>query len=716
MVLSILVGVLVYTYRMHRHREQPHRVLWRESVVSDTTRRAQYSINSATDAPALLITPFVTSSNNASNVAPFGRPSGGHGWEEGMPRPRQPSTRYPEWQRPIRPLPPTFRTEVHVQAPNFPPNRNPPQATQTRYTHAPSLFAHAHNSTLSPPPHTFGTAGISDPPLSAVSATSTTPLTQGGPATPISNWGYRSPRRLEPVVVASPAPRSSSLHRSVSTGIKDTSQRPFSEVSITIPYLIEPLSPDPRSPALVAASPIDAAYPIQPSAFSILQIEKRPRTPPEDDTHLPRSSGLQPPGPVVEPPSSLGTRRPSRPTLTPPSSAGLLQPGSSPTTPNSRIRVVDARERQEGGRLEREEVKRQEQMRSVTTGMPAIFRQTKGLEARDARLKATDNMRDILDALDEQRIGAVNHKGSWGKKMGLKRPKGMSIDTRMGGGSFRGKKSPLLSAVSTPKTSASSRPPPTAGIPVDIEPGSPERVLSSTGDHEMRVITQASIAKSRKVDRKGTDEDRIASWPLDALQTRTPGFRSGNSSPLTSPEEKVASTVGRPSPMSAQSRTLREHSRVDIPSSSPVDNFNSPVSPNLPSAGLATPSWLQSTFMSTPQTPPSAGTPSPTPEVQTSKPVSVRPLNVGPRSVPQEPPGTATTLGSASFAPIMEAQDPRFSIVDPSQTAGSDRRRGGVDASRTNTPLSHAPSTPRKTPTPVQTSARTVHAGESGWF
>lgn len=687
---------------MHRHRKQPHHVLWRESVVSDTTRRAQYSINSATDAPALLITPFVTSSNN---VAPFGRPSGGHGWEEGMQRPRQPSTRYPEWKRPTQPLPPTFRTEVHVQAPNFPPNRKPLQGTQTRYAPVPDYI---HSSTLSPPPHTFGTAGISEtlspPPLSAVSATSSSPLTQGGPATPISDWGYRSPRRPEPVVVGSPTTaKSPSLRRSVSAGTKDTSQRPFSDVSISIPYLIEPLSPDPRSPALVAVSPIDAAYPIQPSALSALQVEEGPRTPPEYDTYLPRSSGLQPPGPVVEPSSSsLGTRRPSQPALT------------SPSTPNSRVRVVDARERQERARGEREEAKRQEHMRSVTTGVPAAFRSTKGLEARDARLKATDNMRDILDALDEQRIETVNHKGSRGKKMGLKRPKGMSIDTRMGGGSFKGRKSPMTSAVSTPKTSASSRPPPTAGIPIDIEPGSPpERGLSSAGDHEM---AHASTAKSRKVNRKGTDEDRVPSWPLDALRTRSPGFGSGNSSPLTTPEERLASRVGRPSPMSARSGALMKPSRVDIPSFSPVDNFNSPVSPTSPSARLATPSWLQSTFMSGPQTPPSAGAPSPTPGVPTSEPVSERPLNVGPISVPRERAGTATTLAPASFAPIMEAQDPRFSIVDPPRTAGSDQRRGGVDVSRRDTHLSHAPSTPGKTPTSVQTSARTVHAGKSGWF
>jgi len=706
---------------MHQRNEKPHRVLFRESMSGITTHRAQYSINSATDAPALIITPFITSSNNRTENGPFGRPSSGHGWDEGMPRPRQPSTRYPEWQRPTQPLPPTFRAEAHAHAPNLPPSRHPRQPAQNRYTPASSLSGHIRSNTLSP--RTFGTPGtyeaLGPPPLSAVSATSSTPLTQGGPATPISDWEHRSPRRPEPVVVASPpTAKSYSLHQSTSAGVKETSQRPFSEVSISIPYLVETLGPDPRSPALVATSPIDAAYLIQPSALSTLQVDNAPKRLPERSTRIPQSPSLQPPGPVVEPSSSsLGTRRPSQPTLTPPSSAGLLQPDSRPTTPNSRVRVAEARERQERARREREEAKKQGQMHPATTGTLATLGITKGLEARDARLKATDNMRDILDALDEQRIETVNHKGSWGKRMGRKRPKGMSIDTRMGGGSFKSKRSPITSGVSTPKTSASSRPPPTAGIPMDIEPGSPpERGLSSMGDHEMGALRHTSSAKPRKVDRKGTDEDHIPSWPLGAFHMQSPGFGSGNSSPLTSPEERGVFTMGRLPPMSARSGSLREPSRVDAPSSSPIDDSNSPVSPNSRSAGLATPSWLHSTFMSTPQTPPSAGTPSPTPRVPNSDPLSIRPTNVRRLPVPQERPGTATTLGSASFAPIMEAQDPRFSIVDPRQAIGIDQRRGGVDVSRTNTQLSHSPSAPRNPPTPGQTSARTLQAGESGWF
>jgi hypothetical protein len=201
-------------------------------------------------------------------------------------------------------------------------------------------------------------------------------------------------------------------------------------------------------------------------------------------------------------------------------------------------------------------------MRSVATGMPATFRIAKGLEARDARSKATDNMQDILDALDEQRMDTVTHKGSWGKKMGFKRPKGMSIDTRMAGGSLKGKKSPTAMGISTPKTSASSRPPPTAGIPMDIEPGSPpERGLSGMDDHEIGVLTNAPTARPRKVDRKGTDEDRTPSWPLDSLQLESPGFGSGSSSPLTSPELRSSFDYEAPTPneCSVWSTTRRHH-------------------------------------------------------------------------------------------------------------------------------------------------------------
>jgi len=712
-ILTILVAILVYTYKINHHNGQPQRVEGQGSTASGTTRRAQYSINSATDAPALIITPFITSSNNVTDTARFGAPSGGHGWEEGMPRPPQPSTRYPEWQRPSQPLLPTFRAEAHAQAPHLLPTRYPSQTSQIRSIPVPSLSDHIHNNALSP--YSFRTPGASDtlspPPTSALSATSTTPLTWGGPAAPIPDWGYRSPRRPEPVAVATPSTsRPPSLRQPVSAGLGETSQRPLSEVSI--PFLDEPLSPDPRSPALAAASPIDAAYPFQPSALSTLMVGKQPKPP--------QSPRLQPPGPVVEPSSSsLGTRRPSQPTLTPPPSASVLQSGSRPTTPNSRIRVAEARERQERARQGREETKIQEQMRSVATGMPATFRIVKGLEARDARSKATDNMQDILDALGEQRIDTVTRKGSWGKRMGFKRPKGMSIDTRMAGGSLKGRKSPTVMGVSTPKTSASSRPPPTAGIPMDIEPGSPpERGLSGMGDHEIGVLHNSSPATPRKVDRKGTDEDRIPSWPLDALQLQSPGFGSGTSSPLTSPEWRSYSTTRRPPPMSARSGALKEASRVDVPSSSPIENLNSPLSPNTntPSAGLATPSWLQSTFMSAPQTPPSAGVPSPTSGVLMSEPLSVRPSTMRRLPVPQERPESSTTLGSVSFAPIMVAQDPRFSIVDPRQAVATDHLRGGTDVSRTNTLLSDSPSARRKPPTPAQTSARTVGAGESGWF
>jgi hypothetical protein len=80
---------------------------------------------------------------------------------------------------------------------------------------------------------------------------------------------------------------SSSLRRPVSAGLGETSQRPFSEVSI--PYLVEPLSPDPRSPALVATSPIDVAYPIQPSVLSALKVDEKPKTPPEHGVLASRS-------------------------------------------------------------------------------------------------------------------------------------------------------------------------------------------------------------------------------------------------------------------------------------------------------------------------------------------------------------------------------------------------------------------------------------------
>lgn len=691
-------------YRLHRHNDRPHRLLWQEeSTVSGATRRAQYSINSATDAPALIITPFTTSSNNVTDPASFGGPSSSHGWEDGMPRPRQPSTRYPKWQRPALPLLPTLREEAHAQAP---PSRYQLQPPQVRPTPVPSLSDHSCNNALSPQiPRTPGTPS----PSSAVSATSTTPLTHGGPVTPMLDWGYHAPRRPEPAVVANPMTTGpSSLPRPVSAGLGDTSQRPFSEVSTSIPYLIEPLSPNSRSPALIATSPIDTAYAIQPSALSALQADKMQRAYFMYGPRSPQLPGLQPPGPVVEPSSpSLGTRRASQPTLTPPSSAGVLQYGSSPNTPTSRTRVAEARERQDRARWEREEETRSEQMRSVTTGVPA--KMAKGLEARDARLKATDNMRDILDALDEQKIDTVNRKESRGKKKGLKRPKGMSIDTRMGEDVLRGKKSPGTAWVSTPMTSESLRPPPTAGIPMDIEPGSPPaRGLSDPDNNEM-----GPTAKPRKLDRKGTDEDHMSSWPLDALQSRYSGFWSANSSPLTSAGERGYSTTGRPSPMSARSGALTGLSRVDVPSSSPV---HSPLSPNMPSAGLATPSWLQSTFMSLPQSPLSAGVPSPTPGMQNSEPVSIRPMNVRRLPTPQARPESSSTPGSASFAPIMEAQDPRFTIVDPPQAIGTDRRRGGIDASRMNTPLPYSPSAVRRLPTPVQTSARTAQAGESGWF
>ena len=675
-----------------RHRnDQPQRVEWLDSNPSETTRRAQYSISSATDAPALIITPFI--SNNVTDTARFGAQSGSHGWEEGMPRPPQPSTRYPSWQRPAIPLLPTFRAEAHAQAPHLLPHRNP------------SLTAAGPSDTLSPSP------------MSAVSATSTTPLTWGGPAAPTINGGYRSPRRPEPVVVANPTTARSSLRQPVSAGLGDSPQRPFSEVSI--PYLIEPLSPDPRSPALVATSPIDAAYIIQPSTLSTRKVDERPKTAPEYGTRSLQSPSLQPPGPVVEPSSSpsFGTRRPSQPTLTPPPSAGGSQSGSRPTTPNSRLRVAEARERQERARREREEGKIQEQMRSLETGMPATFSIAKGLEAREARSKATDNMQDILDALEERRIDPVTRKGSWGKKMGFKRPKGMRIDTRMAGGSLKGKKSPTGMGVSTPKTPASSRPPPTAGIPMDIEPGSPpERGLSGMGDHEIGVPIYSSFARPRKVDRKGTDEDRTPTWPLEALQLQSPGFGSGTSSPLTSPESKSYSTTRRAPLRRAQSSAPKAASPVDVPSSSPIDNLNSPITPNTLSAGLATPSWLQSTFMSAPQTPPSAGVPSPTSGVPMSESLSLRPLNVRRLPVPPGRPEASTTVGSMSFAPITVAQAPRFSDVDPRPAAATDHRRGRIDVLRTNTPLSDSPSAHRKPQTPVQTSARTVGAGESGWF
>ena len=678
----------------------------------EKTQRAQYSLNSSTDAPALVITPFITPSNNVTGITPFG---GRHGWEEGMPRPRQPNTRYPEWQRPAKPLPPTFRTEAHT--PHFPPNRYPPEPAR-RYTPVPSPSDLSHNGTLSPQtsrtPYTPNI--LSAPPLSAVSATSTTPLTQGGPITPMLDWEHRSLRGPDPVVEASPATaKSSSLRRLVSAGLRETSQRPFSEISISLPYVVGPLSPDARSPALVASSPIDAAYPVQTSAPSALEVGKTPRTLPEHDTRLPRSSGLQPPGPVVEPSSpSFGTRRPSQPALTPPSTADVPHSGPSPTTPRSRMRVAEARDQQERARRQREEVKRQEKMRFATTGMPATFRKIKGLEARDARSKTTDNMRDLIGMLDENRIDTTNHKGNWGNKKNLKRPKGMNIDTRMGGDSSKGKKSPVLlsTGVSTPKTSASSRPPPTAGIPMDIEPGSPpERGLLGHGsmdDRGMGAIARTSTTESRTVDRKGIDEDRVLSRPLDAPQSRSSRLGSELSSPLTSPEEKGSSTTGRPSLMSARSGVREEPSRVDVPSSLPI---NSPLAPNSLSAGLATPSWLQSTFMSVPPTPPSAGVPPPTPGAPIPGRLSIRSLNVRRAPVPLEPPERLSAPGSASFAPIMEAQDPRFSIVDPRQAAGAagtDHRRGGIDVSRR--------SAPRKPPTPVQTSARTVQAGESGWF
>lgn len=706
MILSILVGILVYTYRMRHRNGQPQRAVWRESGVSGTTRRAQYSISSATDAPALIITPFV-SSNNFTDTARFGAQSGSYGWEEGMPRPPQPSTRYPAWKRPDRPLLPTFRAEVHAQAPHLP-HRNPSLTAEIRYTPAPSFSDYLNNNALSP--QTSSTPGPSDTlSPSPMTATSTTPLTWDRPAAPILNGGYRSPRRPELAVVATPTTaRSPSLRQPVSAGLRESSQRPFSEVSIA--YLVEPLSPDPRSPALVATSPIDGAYLFQHSALPT--DDEKPKTPLEHGALPLQSPSLQPPGPVVEPSSlpSLGTRRPSQPTLTPPPSAGGPQSGSRPTTPNSRMRVAEARERQERARREREEAKIQEQMRSLATGIPATFRIAKGLEARDARSKATDNMQDILDALDEQRIDTVIHKGSRGKKMGFKRPKGMSIDTRMAGGSLKGKKSPTGMGVSTPKTSASSRPPPTAGIPMDIEPGSPpERGLSGMGDHEIGVLTNASITRPRKVDRKGTDEDRIPSWPLEALQLQSPGFGSGTSSPLTSPELKNYSNTGRAPPTSAQSSAPKEASRVDVPSSPPIDHFNSPLTPNTPSAGLATPSWLQSTFMSVPQTPPSAGVPSPTSGMPISEALSLRPLNVRRLPVPPERP-------EASTSPIVVARDSRFSTVDPRQAVATDHRRGRIDVLRTNTPLSGSPSAYKKTPTPVRTSARTAEGGASGWF
>ena len=715
MILSILVGILVYTYKTRHHNGQPQHVSWRGSKVSGTTRRAQFSISSATDAPALIITPFLTSSNNVTDPARFGAQSGSHGWEEGMPRPPQPSTRYPEWKRPSQPLLPTFRAEAHEQAPNLLPHRNPSQTAETRYTRASSLSGYAHNNALSP--QTYRTQGPSDtlspPPFSA---TSTTPLTWHGPAAPTLGGGYHSPRRPEPAMVASPTTAGSSHRHPLSAGLGKTSERPFSEVSIT--YLVEPLSPDPRSPALVAASPIDAAYPIQSSALSRLKVDERIMESPEYGSRPPQSPSLQPPGSVVEPSfsPSFGTRRPSQPTLTPPPSAGVSQSGSRPTTPNSRIRVAEARERQERARREREDAKTQEQMRSIATGMPATIGIAKGLEARDARSKATDNKQDILDVLGEQRIDTVTHKGSWGKKMSFKRPKGMSIDTRMARGSLKGKKSPTDMGASTPRTSASSRPPPTAGIPMDIEPGPPERGLSGMSDHENGVLTNASISRSRKVDRKGTDEDRLPSWPLQALQLQSPGFGSGTSSPLTSPELKSYVTTARTPPTSAQSSALKGAPRVDVPSSSPIDNFNSPITPNTASAGLATPSWLQSTFMSAPQTSPSADVHSPTFGVPTSEPLPSRTLNVRRLPAPPEQSESSVAPRSASFVPIMVAQDPRFSIIDPRQRVATDHRRGGIDVSRTNIPLSDLPSAHREPPTAAQTSARTVQAGESGWF
>src|SRR5258706_8658614 len=270
--------------------------------------------------------------------------------------------------------------------------------------------------------------------------------------------------------------------------------------------------------------------------------------------------------------------------------------------------------------------------------------------------------------------------------------------------------------LSTPRTSGSSRPPPTAGIPMDIEPGlSPQRGLSGMSDHEIGVLTNASISRPRKVDRKGTDEDRIPSWPLQALQLQSPGFGSGTSSPLTSPELKSYATTARTPPMSAQSSAPNGPSRVDVPSSSPIDNFNSPITPNTASAGLATPSWLQSTFMSAPQTSPSVDVHSPTSGLPTSEPLPLRSLNTR-LPAPPERSESSTGHGSASFVPIMVAQDPRFSIVDPRQRVATDHRRGGTDVSRTNIPLPDLPSAHRKPSTPAQTSARTAQAGESGWF
>jgi len=168
--------------------------------------------------------------------------------------------------------------------------------------------------------------------------------------------------------------------------------------------------------------------------------------------------------------------------------------------------------------------------------------------------------------------------------------------------------------------------------------------------------------------------------------------------------------------MTAQSSAPKGASRVDVPSSSPIDHFNSPITPNTASAGVATPSWLQSTFMSAPQTSPSADVHSPTSGLPASEPLPLRQLSVRQLPAPPERAESSTGHGSTSFVPIMVAQDPRFTIVDPRQRVATDHRHGGIDVSRTNIPLPDLPSAHRKPPTPVQTSARTVEAGESGWF